>query len=184
MRGYTLIEFLMGAYNNAEIMVYNSLGDPVPARASILRTKEYAPRIVITASAAENQPTDPLTLNAYQAYAFAEAIYPEHGQGTAAAISLTLAGLIGEAGSGLKQWHDIMRGAGEANEEAKDVQRVALAHAFWFFAALAKELNCSLSELGAQSIRQARAWRRERELQERQQALPGRSGKLASAGDL
>lgn len=184
MRGYTLIEFLMGNYNNAEIVVYNTLGDPVSARASVLRSKESAPQIVITASAAEKQPTDPLTLNAYQDYAFAEAIYPDHGKGTAAGISLALAGLIGEAGAGLKQWHDIMRGGAPVSEEAKDAQRVALGHAFWFVAALAKELNCSLSELGAQSIRQARAWRREHELQERQQALTSRSGKLASAGDL
>lgn len=183
MKNFQFVEFLTQGHDHAEVVTYNTLGDLVPAKPTVLLSKEHGPRILVGPSLAGAQASDPLTLNAYQDYAFDEAIYFDHGKGTRGSISMALTGLSGEIGSAVKQWHEIMCGLKPLTDEAKDGQRVALAHAFWFFAATAKELNVTLSELGAQSIRQARAWRRERELADRQQALP-RSGKLASAGDL
>lgn len=182
MKNYQLVEFLTQGHEHAEVVTFSTLGDVIPAKATVFLTKTHAPRILISAAQLGNQPLDVITLNTFQDAAFQEAIYEWHGSGHVAAITAVLTGLSGEVGAALKQWHEIMVGLKPVTAEDKDNQRVALAHAFWFLSAMAKELGVTLSELGMMSIKQAKAWRRERELAASQQSLP-RSGKMASAGD-
>lgn len=183
MRAFELIERLINS-DHVEVVVFDQLGELVPCKVTTVVTKS-GPKLVIgpIADALQVRAADPLSLNAYQDYAFGEAIYPEHGKGSVQSISLALTGLVGESGKALHSWHDIMRGGVALSQETKDDLTIAIGHAFWYLAATAKELGLSLSQLGAQSIRQARAWRREQELYERQAPLPGRSARMAAAGE-
>jgi hypothetical protein len=183
MRAFELIERLINS-DHATIMVHDLTGHLVEPKVTVTPTPDGI-RLVIepATNSITKRAADPLSLNAYQDYAYAEAIYPERGKGTTASISLVLAGLLGESGKAMHSWFDTMRGGKPLTQDTKDELVTALAHSFWYVAALAQELGVPLSQIGAQSIRQARAWRRATELAERQGDLRPQSTRMAAAGD-
>lgn len=175
MRSFELIERLMQS-EQTEVCVLNSAQDPVAPQVTELNA-----RLVLLPSVGSTN--NSLTLNDYQDYSAAEAVYQQHGQGAAIGVSIALTGLVGETGRALHTWHDVMRNGLPLSEDIREQLRAMLAHSLWYSAALASELGMTMNELGIQSIRQARAWRREHDLAARQTELQPRTGRMAAAGD-
>lgn len=167
MLAHQLIEGLLRLPENVKIVVLDPLGQYADPK--LLHTGSIAilqPRIL-----ADKASKDPLTLNAFQDYALAEAVYTGHGTGSVTSITITLTGLLGEGGKALHMWNDTLRGDAPLTDDIKQDLATAIGHALWYIAALSNELGLSLSALGARSIRQARQWRREREANERQASM-------------
>jgi len=159
MKAFSLTELLTD-HPYANVMVMDAFGNKVECTASL----EAGGNMVVIRPIMQASTKDPLTLNGYQDYAWAEAIYPARGSGAPSSITIALAGLAGEAGRALQKHHDVMIGLAPVTADNKQAIATGLAHCMWYLAATAREVGVTLSDLGRQSIMQARAWRRQHDL--------------------